>query len=131
MADTLDLEVATPERALVREQVREVEIPGKSGYLGVLPGHAPLLGLIGHGTLTYVVGGVKRYLALHSGFLEILEDHVRVLANTAEPKEEIDIERARVALKHAEAETGRPVAETKKTPVKRSPLPRTRGRGLE
>src|SRR6266550_4483197 len=108
MADTLDLEVATPERALVREQVSEVEIPGKSGYLGVLPGHAPLLGLLGHGTLTYVVGGTKRYLAVHSGFLEILDDHVRVLANTAEPKEEIDIQRARVALQRAEAESVNP-----------------------
>jgi F-type H+-transporting ATPase subunit epsilon len=102
MADTLDLEIATPERALVREQVSEVEIPGKSGYLGVLPGHAPLLGLLGTGTLTYVVGGVKRYLAVHSGFLEILDDHVRVLANVAEPREEIDIQRARAALRRAE-----------------------------
>jgi F-type H+-transporting ATPase subunit epsilon len=108
MADTLDLEVATPERALVREQVSEVEIPGKSGYLGVLPGHAPLLGLLGHGTLSYVVGGTKRYLAVHAGFLEILDDHVRVLANTAEPKEEIDIQRARIALQRAEAESMNP-----------------------
>jgi F-type H+-transporting ATPase subunit epsilon len=108
MADTLDLEVATPERALVREQVSEVEIPGKSGYLGVLPGHAPLLGLLGHGTLSYVVGGTKRYLAIHAGFLEILDDHVRVLANTAEPKEEIDIQRARVALQRAQSESINP-----------------------
>ena len=108
MADTLDLEVATPERALVREQVSEVEIPGKSGYLGVLPGHAPLLGLLGHGTLSYVVGGTKRYLAVHAGFLEILDDHVRVLANTAEPKEEIDIQRARVALQRAQSESMNP-----------------------
>lgn len=102
MADTLELEVATPERELVRAQVSEVEIPGKNGYLGVLPGHAPLLGLLGTGTLSYVEGGTKRYLAIHNGFLEIIDDHVRVLANCAEPREEIDIERARQALKRAE-----------------------------
>jgi F-type H+-transporting ATPase subunit epsilon len=97
----LDLEVATPERELVHQEVSDVEIPGKQGYLGVLPGHAPLLGLLGSGTLTYTVGGTKRYLAIHSGFLEILDDHVRVLANIAEAKEEIDIERARRALERA------------------------------
>ena len=102
MADLLELEVATPERELVRLQVSEVEIPGKNGYLGVLPGHAPLLGLLGTGTLTYVAGAAKRYLAVHSGFLEILDDHVRVLANTAEPREEIDVERARLALQRAQ-----------------------------
>jgi F-type H+-transporting ATPase subunit epsilon len=104
MAGTLQLEVATPEREIVREQVSEVEIPGKNGYLGVLPGHAPLLGLLGTGTLTYVVGGVKRFLAVHSGFLEVLDDYVRVLANTAEPREEIDLQRARTALKRAQEE---------------------------
>ena len=102
MADLLELEVATPERELVRQQVSEVEIPGKNGYLGVLPGHAPLLGLLGTGTLTYVTGGTKRYLAVHSGFLEILDDHVRVLANTAEAREEIDVARARLALQRAQ-----------------------------
>jgi F-type H+-transporting ATPase subunit epsilon len=99
----LDLEVATPERELVHLQVSDVEIPGKQGYLGVLPGHAPLLGLLGSGTLTYTVaGGGKRYLAIHSGFLEIIDDHVRVLANTAETREEIDIERARQALQRCQ-----------------------------
>jgi F-type H+-transporting ATPase subunit epsilon len=102
LSSTLDLEVATPERELVREQVSEVEIPGKDGYLGVLPGHAPLLGLLGHGTLTYVVGGQKRYLAIHAGFLEIMDDHVRVLANLAERMEEIDVQRARAAYKRAQ-----------------------------
>jgi len=102
MADLLELEVATPERELVRAKVSEVEIPGKNGYLGVLPGHAPLLGLLGAGTLTYVENGIKRHLAIHFGFLEIMDDHVRVLANTAEPREEIDIERARQALQRAQ-----------------------------
>jgi F-type H+-transporting ATPase subunit epsilon len=108
MAETLELEVATPERELVREQVSEVQLPGKNGYLGVLPGHAPLLGLLGFGTLTYVTGGSKRYLSIHQGFLEILEDHVRVLADCAERADEIDIERARRALERSQHEAINP-----------------------
>lgn len=108
MADFLELEVATPERELVREQVSEVEIPGKDGYMGVLPGHAALLGLLGCGTLTYVQAGRKYHLAVHAGFLEILDDHVRVLANAAEPREEIDIQRAQRALQRAQEESINP-----------------------
>ncbi|MCU1232353.1 MAG: synthase epsilon subunit [Candidatus Solibacter sp.] len=108
MAETLELEVATPERELVREQVSEVQLPGKNGYLGVLPGHAPLLGLLGIGTLTYVAGGTTRYLSIHDGFLEILDDHVRVLADCAERAEEIDIERARRALERSQQEAINP-----------------------
>ena len=102
MADTLELEVATPERELVREQVSDVQVPGKHGYMGILPGHAPLLGLLGIGTLTYTVGGMKRHLSVHNGFLEVLDDHVRVLADVAERAEEIDLERARRALRKAQ-----------------------------
>src|SRR4051812_10078069 len=108
MPDTLELEVATPERELVREQVTEVQLPGKHGYLGVLPGHAPLLGLLGIGTLSYMVGGSKRYLSIHGGFLEILEDHVRVLADIAERAEEIDIQRAKAALERSQQQAMNP-----------------------
>jgi F-type H+-transporting ATPase subunit epsilon len=108
MADTLELEVATPERELVREQVSEVQLPGKEGYMGVLPGHAPLLGMLGIGTLTYVVGGAKRYLSIHGGFLEILDDHVRVLADLAERAEEIDIQRAKAALQRSQEQAMNP-----------------------
>jgi F-type H+-transporting ATPase subunit epsilon len=108
MADTLELEVATPERELVREQVSEVQIPARQGYLGVLPGHAPLLGLLGIGTLTYVAGGSKRHLSIHGGFLEILEDHVRVLADIAERAEEIDIQRAKTALQRSQEQAINP-----------------------
>jgi len=105
MADTLELEVATPERELVREQVSDLQIPGKNGYMGILPGHAPLLGLLGIGTLTYLsADGKKRYLSIHGGFLEVLDDHVRVLADCAERAEEIDIQRAKVALQRAQDE---------------------------
>ena len=108
MAETLELEVATPERELVREQVSEVQLPGKEGYMGVLPGHAPLLGLLGIGTLTYVAGGAKRSLSIHGGFLEILEDHVRVLADLAERAEEIDIQRAKAALARSQEQAINP-----------------------
>jgi F-type H+-transporting ATPase subunit epsilon len=108
MADTLDLEVATPERELVREQVSDVEVPGKGGYMGFLPGHAPLVGLLGTGTLTYTVRGQKRYAAVHGGFLEVMEDHVRVLADAAEHASEIDVERARRALERAQEESINP-----------------------
>jgi F-type H+-transporting ATPase subunit epsilon len=104
MADTLSLEVATPERSLVREQVSDLQVPGKEGYMGILPGHAPLLGMLGIGVLTYVWEGKKRYLSIHQGFLEVLEDHVRVLADVAERAEEIDVQRARSALQRAQQE---------------------------
>ncbi len=104
MADALELEVATPERQLVREEVTEVQLPGKDGYLGVLPGHAPLLSQLGIGYLTYVAAGRRKYLSVHSGFVEVLPDHVRVLADAAERAEEIDVERARRAAQRAQEE---------------------------
>jgi F-type H+-transporting ATPase subunit epsilon len=104
----LDLQVVTPERELVHEQVDEVQVPGKDGFLGVLPGHAALLGELGIGELTYEVGGRPRYLAVHGGFLEIREDHVRVLADAAERPDEIDVERARAAQARAQQEAGSP-----------------------
>jgi F-type H+-transporting ATPase subunit epsilon len=108
MPDTLELEVATPERELVREQVTEVQVPAAQGYIGVLPGHAPLMSALGIGTLTYVVGGAKRHLSVHGGFLEILENHVRVLADVAERAEEIDIQRAKAALERSQREALNP-----------------------
>jgi len=102
MPDLLELEVATPERQLVREAVAEVQIPAKNGYLGVLPGHAALLSELGTGFLSYSCGGKKRYLSIQGGFVEVLPDHVRVLANSAVRAEEIDIDRARSDLKQAQ-----------------------------
>ena len=108
MADTFELEVVTPERLLVKEQVEEAQIPGKNGYLGVLPGHAPLLAELGTGFLSYAVGGKTRYLAIHGGFVEVLPDHVRVLANAGERAEEIDVERARQARERAQEQMMNP-----------------------
>jgi F-type H+-transporting ATPase subunit epsilon len=102
LADSIELEVVTPERQLVKESVTEAQIPAREGYIGVLPGHAPLLSLLGSGPLTYSPkGGPRKVLAIHGGFVEVLPDHIRVLANLAERAEEIDLEKARAALKQA------------------------------
>jgi len=104
MAETFELEVATPERLLVHEQAVRAQIPGKEGYLGILPDHAPLLGELGIGVLTYVSpGGGKIVIAVHGGYLEVLNNHVRVLADHAEPATEIDAGRAEQELKQAQA----------------------------
>jgi F-type H+-transporting ATPase subunit epsilon len=101
MADALSLEVVTPERLLVREEVTAVEAPGADGYLGILPGHAPLLAELGTGFLKYEAGGRHWHLAVQGGYLEILADRVRVLARAAERAEEIDVEGAKAAMQQA------------------------------
>ncbi len=98
----LTLEIATPERQLLSEQVSEVELPGRDGYLGVLPGHAPLISELAHGVLRYVGKGGTTYLSILGGFVEIVDDHVRVLADAAFRKEEIDVEKARADLKRSQ-----------------------------
>ena len=106
MADTLpshiQLEVATPDRQVVHESVDAVTVPGKRGYLGVLPGHSPLLSELAPGEIVYTSAGSKHYLAVSWGFAEVLPDRVIVLAQTAELAEEIDLERAEQALTRAE-----------------------------
>jgi F-type H+-transporting ATPase subunit epsilon len=103
MPDTFQLEVATPERLLVDEQVTEAELPGKNGYLGVLPGHAPLLSALGAGVLTYSTGGGQEVLAIDGGFVEVQGDHVRVLAEHAEYARDIQVDAARRQLEEASA----------------------------
>jgi F-type H+-transporting ATPase subunit epsilon len=102
MAEPLQLEVVTPERMLVREDVESVEIPGKTGYLGILPGHAALVARLGTGVLGYEADGRRRNLAVSGGFIEVLPGHVRVLADVAERAEDIDVTRAKAALKRAQ-----------------------------
>ena len=101
--DSIQLVVVTPVRQLLRESVTEVQLPGADGYLGVLPGHAPLITELGIGELTYRNrGGQTGLLAVIRGFAEVLPDRVSVLAETAERAEEIDINRAKEALKRAQ-----------------------------
>ena len=102
MADELELEIATPERLLVSEHVSEVQVPGKNGYMGILPGHAALLSQLATGVVRYTSQGKHRVLALNGGFVEVNHDKVRVLADTAERAEEIDVPRAQAALQRAQ-----------------------------
>jgi F-type H+-transporting ATPase subunit epsilon len=102
LPDHLTLEVAVPERLLLRESVTHVQIPAFGGYLGVLPGHAPLMSKLGAGVLSFEApGSAKRYMSVNGGVVEVLPDHVRVLADTAEWAEEIDVQRAEQALHRA------------------------------
>ena len=98
----IQLSIVTPERSLVNEQVDELQIPGAEGYLGVLPGHAPLFTELKVGELSYRKGNVWTSLSVAWGFAEVLPDQVRVLAETAERASEIDIERATRAKERAE-----------------------------
>jgi len=98
----IQLTIVTPERSLVNEQVDEVQIPGAGGYLGVLPGHAPLFTELKVGELSYRKGNSWTSLAVAWGFAEVLPDQVRVLAETAERANEIDLDRAMKAKERAE-----------------------------
>jgi F-type H+-transporting ATPase subunit epsilon len=112
MADTFNLEVATPERLVFHEDATEAQIPCKDGYIGVLPGHAPLLSELGIGYASYMAGGRKSYFSVLGGFVEVLPDKVRVLADTVEKAEEIDVKRAEAALKRAQEQLAEPHVET-------------------
>ena len=98
----VQLQIVTPDREIAEAEVDEVSIPGKEGYLGVLPGHAPLLTELQSGTLEYRQNGDKHYVAIHWGFAEVLSDRVIVLAEIAERAEDIDVERAESKRKRVE-----------------------------
>ncbi len=107
----LTLEVVTPDRALVREEIDEVQVPGSEGYLGILPGHTPLLATLKVGELWFRKGQEHQYLAIVGGFVEVLADRVTVLAQIAERAHEIDVGRAEAARKRAEERLARPSAD--------------------
>jgi F-type H+-transporting ATPase subunit epsilon len=93
------LQLVSPERVLVDEQVDEVQVPGLDGYMGILPGHSPLLSeLMPGGVLTYRAGTTESVLAVYGGFVEVQPDRVRILADFAERREEINLEEARAQL---------------------------------
>src|SRR5213593_4629867 len=98
----IELTIVTPERAVVNEAVDELEIPGSDGYFGVLPGHAPLFSELKIGEVGYRKGNQWSYLAVAWGFVEVLPDQVRILAESAERAHEIDVERAKRAKERAE-----------------------------
>ncbi len=103
MAETIQLEIVTPERQVVDDAAEEVTIPGQSGYLGVLPGHAPLITELAVGQISYKTAGQTKRLAVAWGFAEVLPEKVTILAETAEKSEEIDVARAEAAKQRAEA----------------------------
>jgi F-type H+-transporting ATPase subunit epsilon len=104
MAGTIQLEIVTPERLVVQDTVEDVTIPGKGGYLGILPGHAPLISELGVGQIAYRSAGSVKRLAVAWGFAEVLPEKVTILAETAEKAEEIDVSRAQSAKQRAEEE---------------------------
>jgi F-type H+-transporting ATPase subunit epsilon len=96
------LQLVSPERVLVDEQVDEVQIPGLDGYMGVLPGHAALLSeLMPGGVLTYRSSAGEKVLAVYGGFVQVQPDRVRILVDAAERREEINVEEARAQLSKA------------------------------
>lgn len=102
MADSLQLEIVTPERLVETDVVQEIQIPGKNGYLGILPGHSPLITELGVGEISYKADNMEYHVAVAWGFAEVLADKVTVLAETAERAEDIDVERARKSKERAE-----------------------------
>jgi len=102
MSDTFQLEIVTPEKKVVETAAAEIQIPGKDGYLGVMPGHAPLITELAVGEITYREGAAEQRLAVAWGFAEVLPDKVTILAETAERPSEIDVERARKSKERAE-----------------------------
>jgi F-type H+-transporting ATPase subunit epsilon len=102
MAESIQLEIVTPERLVVNDTAEYIEIPGKTGYLGVLPGHAPLITELAVGEISYTNSGKTKRLAVAWGFAEVLQNKVTILAETAEKSEEIDTARAQAARQRAE-----------------------------
>jgi F-type H+-transporting ATPase subunit epsilon len=102
MADTFQLEIVTPTKLLVKEAAEEAQIPGLGGYLGILPGHAPLITELAVGAITYKSGGAEHALSVAWGFAEVLPDKLTILAEAAERPQEIDTGRAQKAKQRAE-----------------------------
>ena len=102
MDESFRLRIVTPYREVVMEEVKEAQVPGKEGYLGILPGHAPLISELKVGEITYRQGSQSTHLAVSGGFVEVLPDQVTILAETAEKADEIDVDRAQAAKEQAE-----------------------------
>lgn len=107
----IELQIVTPDRLIVQDQVDEVEIPGSEGYFGVLPGHTPLLASLAVGELWYRKGQDKTYLSIAFGFAEVLPERVTILARLAERAQDIDPARAEASRKRAEARIAEPKTE--------------------
>lgn len=108
MPATFAIQIVTPERLVVETSAEEMQIPGKKGYLGILPGHAPLITELAVGEISYRNGGTTARVAVAWGFAEILPDKVTILAETAECAADIDVARAERARQRAEDRLHKP-----------------------
>lgn len=102
MAETIQIEVVTAERMVVQDTADDVQIPGRDGYLGILPGHAPLITELAVGEISYRHGGETKRISVAWGFAEVLPNKVTILAERAERADEIDVNRAQAAKQRAE-----------------------------
>jgi F-type H+-transporting ATPase subunit epsilon len=102
MADTFEFEIVTPDKMVLKDVAEQMQIPAKNGYIGVLPGHAPLITELAIGEISYTAHGATHYLAVAWGFAEVLPNKVTILAESAEKPEDIDLARAQEAKKRAE-----------------------------
>lgn len=102
MAATFLLEIATPERQMLKEQVTEAQIPGEDGYFGILPGHASMVSRLRPGILSYNLNGKEEAVAIQGGFLEVAQDHVRVLVDGGVKTGEVDLAAAQERYKQAQ-----------------------------
>lgn len=102
MSDSFQLEIVTPDKLVVKDAAEEMQIPGKNGYLGILPGHAPLITELSVGQISYRSGSETHYLCVAWGFAEVLPNKVTILAETAERGEDVDCARAQRAKERAE-----------------------------
>ena len=102
LPDSIHLEIVTPERLLFSGRVDSVTVPASTGYLGILPGHAPLLAELGIGEISYTVGNRFEHFSCFWGFLEVLPDRVIVLSQMGEAASDIDVKRAEEAKARAE-----------------------------
>lgn len=102
MAETFEIEIVTPDKLVVRDMAEEIQIPAKRGYIGVLPGHSPLITELSIGEITYRNAGTVSHISVAWGFAEVLPYKVTILAEAAERAEEIDLKRARDAKSRAE-----------------------------
>lgn len=124
MADKLKLEMVTPYKKVLSEEVDELTAPGLVGELGILPGHTPLLTTLKVGELTYKKGNEAYHVAVNWGYLEVEEETVTVLVDTAEKADEIDLNRAKAALGRAEEALKTMAADDKKHAIMEAALQR-------
>ena len=102
MATNFLLEVVTPHRLVISQEVEEITVPGVEGEFGVLPGHTPFFTTLKVGEIMYRAGKEVRHMAVTWGFVEVLSDRVTIVAEAAELAQDIDVERARRAKERAE-----------------------------